>query len=162
MAVLNLLPFGATWSELLDRDPGFGSRVKQRFEKFPQHIMATLSHDGSPRVSGTQVYWVDSRLVLLVTSGTVKANDLDRDPRVAIHSNPGDGSMSEGDYKINGRVMELRGQERERVESLIPIPGGPQVYEVRIFRIACTTVVDGQRDIHLWTPTGLRRIEKTD
>lgn len=35
------------------------------------------------------------------------APDLRRDPRFAVHSNPGDGSMEGGDAKISGTVIEV-------------------------------------------------------
>ncbi len=38
--------------------------------------------------------------------GSVKARDLHRDPRFAIHANPGDGSMEGGDAKVSGTVEE--------------------------------------------------------
>src|SRR5690606_3535099 len=50
--------------------------------------------------------WRDD-LILGSMYEAVKARDLRRDPRFAIHANPGDGSMEGGDAKVAGRAVEV-------------------------------------------------------
>ncbi len=74
--------------------------------------MATLRRDGSPRISGTEVEFADGQLRIGSMPGAVKALDLRRDPRVAIHGptdDPpeGDASAWQGEAKIAGLAAEV-------------------------------------------------------
>ena len=71
--------------------------------------MATLRRDGSPRISGTEVQFADGGLRIGSMSGAVKAMDLRRDHRVAIHGPTHDPAKSgswRGEAKIAGRAVE--------------------------------------------------------
>ncbi len=79
--------------------------------------MATLRADGRPRISGTEVQLDDAELHLGSMTGAVKARDLLRDGRLAIHSptvDPpeGDESSWAGEAKVAGRVVEETGPEQ--------------------------------------------------
>lgn len=74
--------------------------------RMKHHVLATLRADGSPRVSGTEVQFVGSELVAGCPADSVKARDVARDGRFALHSNPGEHSMEGGDAKLAG-VAEL-------------------------------------------------------
>src|SRR6202162_5772237 len=65
--------------------PEFASRSRALMSSRKHLTMATLRHDGSPRISGTEVKFVDGQLEIGSMSNAVKALDLRRDPRVAIH-----------------------------------------------------------------------------
>lgn len=74
--------------------------------------MATLRRDGSLRISGTEVEFSDGRLQIGSMPNAVKALDLRRDPRVAIHGptvDPPEGHPSSwlGEAKIAGRATEV-------------------------------------------------------
>jgi hypothetical protein len=89
--------------------------VRARFEAARHHVLATLRADGSPRVSGTEVVFSDGDLTLGSMPGAVKARDLQRDGRFALHANPGDGSMAGGDAKVAGVAEEVLGEETHHV-----------------------------------------------
>ncbi|WP_018786704.1 pyridoxamine 5'-phosphate oxidase family protein [Micromonospora sp. CNB394] len=75
------------WSDLVAAEPGFAARVRARFAVRKHGTMATLRRDGSPRISGTEFdFGDDGQLRLGSMAGAVKALDLRRDPRVALHS----------------------------------------------------------------------------
>ena len=93
---------GATWSEFEADAPDLATAVRARFEATKHHVLATLRADGAPRVSGTEVQFVAGRLYAGMMPGSVKSTDLLRDPRFALHANPGDGSMTGGDAKVGG------------------------------------------------------------
>ncbi len=152
MVVLNLLPFGSSWQEFCAQAPEFAERVQNRFTVFAQHILATVSPDGSPRVSGTELFWIRGRLVFGVEPRTRKASDLARDLRVAIHSNPGDGSMTDGDFKLNGRAVKLTGTDLDRLNGDVMLAPEAVLYEVRISHVVSTVVEDGDTKVQLWTP----------
>jgi hypothetical protein len=97
--------------------------------------------------------------------GAVKARDLQRDGRFALHANPGDGTMDGGDAKVAGVAVEVTDEAelaafREEVEA----PPGP----MHLFRLLLTEVVltalhpDGDRlVIETWRPDrGLSRVER--
>ncbi|MET7468822.1 pyridoxamine 5'-phosphate oxidase family protein [Micromonospora sp. NPDC005222] len=75
------------WSDLVAAEPEFAARVRARFAVRKHGTMATVRRDGSPRISGTEFeFGDDGQLRLGSMAGAVKALDLRRDPRVALHS----------------------------------------------------------------------------
>ncbi|WP_091646601.1 pyridoxamine 5'-phosphate oxidase family protein [Micromonospora pallida] len=115
----------AWWSDLVDEEPDFAERVRARFAVRKHGTMATLRRDGSPRISGTEFQFEDGDLRLGGMPGALKALDLRRDPRVALHcpteDTPEDDPSSwGGDAKIAGIAHELPapedGSHRFRIE----------------------------------------------
>ncbi len=84
--------------------------------------MATLRADGSPRISGTEVEFVDGVLQIGSMAAAMKARDLQRDPRVAIHGPTADPPAGNdrgwtGEAKLAGRAVEVEsGSEAHRFE----------------------------------------------
>ncbi len=152
MVTLNILPFGCTWGEFAAQQPDLAAQARARLEEFAHHVMATISHDGSPRVSGTEVFWDDGRLLFGAMSGSRKAQDLAKDPRVALHTNPGDGTMVVGDFKFNGRAQRLEGPDLAQLLERIEAPVGSRMYEVRLSVVCRTRVRGDQLDVHVWRP----------
>lgn len=75
--------------------------------------MATLRRDGSPRISGTEVEFADGQLRMGSMPGAVKALDLRRDSRVAIHGPSEDPPASnpsgwKGEAKVAGKAIEVK------------------------------------------------------
>src|ERR1700754_1866964 len=99
----------AEWREIQESEPVFGARVKAGLEAHKHKTLATLRRDGSPRISGTEMQFEDGTITFGSMSGAVKARDLQRDPRFAIHSAPLDTSHSRVDAKIAGRAVEVDG-----------------------------------------------------
>ncbi|XTZ18499.1 pyridoxamine 5'-phosphate oxidase family protein [Micromonospora echinospora] len=115
----------AWWSDLVDEAPDFAERVRARFAVRKHGTMATLRRDGSPRISGTEFQFEDGDLRVGSMPGALKALDLRRDPRVALHcpteDTPEDDPGSwDGDAKIAGLAHELPppedGSHRFRIE----------------------------------------------
>ena len=101
----------ARWQEFETQAPEMAERVRARFTWTKHHVMATLRKSGAPRVSGTEVDFWGPDLTIGSMWGSVKARDLQRDGRYALHSNPGDPSMQGGDAKISGTAIEVVEQE---------------------------------------------------
>jgi hypothetical protein len=73
--------------------------------------MATLRRDGSPRISGTEIQLEDGELRIGSMPRAVKALDLQRDPRLALHSPTVDAPEEDptnwdGEAKVAGRAIE--------------------------------------------------------
>ena len=100
------------WKDFAADQPDFAARVQQLFKSQKHMTIATLRRDGSPRISGTEVELDADELVLGMMPGSLKARDLLRDARLALHSpsvDPpsGDESAWPGDAKIAGRAVEI-------------------------------------------------------
>ncbi len=110
----------ATWQEFTEAAPALADAVRARLTAHRHHVLATLRADGSPRVSGTEVETFRGLLVLGSMPGARKVWDLHRDPRYALHSNPGHHTMEGGDAKISGRARELTGEEKRAILDSYP------------------------------------------
>ncbi|HEX5268461.1 MAG TPA: pyridoxamine 5'-phosphate oxidase family protein [Acidimicrobiales bacterium] len=99
-----------SWREFADADAELSARVLELFTSYKHHTVATIRRDGSPRISGTEVVFEEGELILGMMTGTRRAEDLLRDPRLAIHSHSvdppeeGQGSWS-GEAKLSGRAV---------------------------------------------------------
>ena len=101
-----------SWAQVESEAPELAAAVRACFDVRKHATMATLRADGSPRISGTEVQWEDGELRIGSMPGALKARDLQRDGRVAIHSptvDPPEGRESEwaGEAKVAGRASEL-------------------------------------------------------
>src|SRR5207247_4178575 len=86
--------------------------VRALFDAHRHKTMATLRRDGSPRISGIEVEFSDGEVFLGMMPGSVKALDVLRDPRLALHSASDDPPEDDpgrwpGDAKIAGRAVEV-------------------------------------------------------
>jgi hypothetical protein len=97
----------ASWSEVEREAPELAARARARFDAFTHKTMATVRRDGSPRISGTEVEFSDGEAWIGSMWRAVKALDLQRDPRYAIHSGSADPPDWSGDAKIAGRAEEV-------------------------------------------------------
>lgn len=144
----------ATWSEVTASAPELGAAVEARFRATKHHVLATLRRDGSPRVSGTEVEFGDGELRLGSMWQAVKARDLRRDGRFALHANPGDGSMVGGDAKVSGVAVEVPDH---------PGAGTSHLFRLDVREAVVTSVhPDGDRlVIETWRPDeGYTRLER--
>jgi hypothetical protein len=49
----------ATWKQVEAEAPALAARAREIFDAFKHKTIATLRRDGSPRISGTEVEFVD-------------------------------------------------------------------------------------------------------
>ena len=104
----------ASWNEIAASEPDFARRVQQRFDLYKHKVIATLRRDGSPRISGVEADFKDGEVSLGMMSGSMKARDLQRDARLALHSGTEDTSEQPGqivDAKLAGLAREVSGTE---------------------------------------------------
>jgi hypothetical protein len=145
------------WSTFVAEAPDLAAAVDARFRATKHHVLATLRADGSPRVSGTEVDLWEGDLVIGSMWQALKARDLLRDARFAVHANPGDGSMEGGDAKVSGVAEAI-----EDPATLARFTGDrhpPEPYH--LFRLRLTDAVlttlhpDGDRlVVTTWHPGG--------
>lgn len=123
----------ASWADFVAAEPALAARVEERFQIRKHKTMATLRRDGSPRISGVETEFAGGQLSIGMMPGSVKLRDLERDPRLALHSPtddppPGRPGGWAGEAKIAGRAAEVNVVNR-------PAEGG------RRFRVEINEVV---------------------
>jgi hypothetical protein len=114
----------ALWKDVVAADPELAALVRRCFAIRKHATLATLRRDGSPRISGTEVTFDDDgEMYLGMMPGSVKALDVLRDPRMALHCPTEDAPEDDadawlGDAKVAGVAVEVpaEGHHRFRVD----------------------------------------------
>jgi hypothetical protein len=97
----------ASWAEFERIAPELAAALEQRFAAHKHALLATLRRDGAPRISGIETTFRDGELWLGMMPDSLKAADLRRDPRFALHAAPIDLDLVEGDAKVGGRAIRV-------------------------------------------------------
>lgn len=105
-------PTPASWTEFEATAPELAAAARACFTVRKHCTLATLRRDGAPRISGTEVQFEDGAVWIGSMPRALKAFDLQRDPRVAVHSptvDPPEGSESDwaGEAKLAGVAVEV-------------------------------------------------------
>jgi hypothetical protein len=137
----------ATWQQFESAAGDFAAAVRARFEAAETHILATLRKDGSPRVSGTEVDFTGADLSFGSMLNAVKARDLQRDGRCAIHAHPREG----GDAKVAGIATEVAGEEKGAYTTGTE-PGGFHAFRLDVHEAVITAVEGNELVVRLWLP----------
>jgi hypothetical protein len=101
------LSFVAAWAQFEAEAPDFAAVVRERLDAHKHKTIATLRRDGSPRISGIECEIEDGELRFGSMLNGVKALDLLRDSRFALHSGSDDPPNWNGDAKIAGRAIQI-------------------------------------------------------
>lgn len=98
------------WVDVRREVPELAAVVETVFGSGTNKTLATLRADGSPRISGTELEIGDD-VTLGMMPGSLKLKDVQRDPRVALHSPtlepPKEVTQWVGDAKLAGRLVEI-------------------------------------------------------
>ena len=155
----------ASWSEFAAQAPELAERVQARFDAHKHKTMATIRRDGSPRISGTETQFSDGELWFGSMWKAVKALDLQRDPRIAIHSATFDPDKDwPGEAKLAGLAEEITDEAAIQARNGEAAAGGPSHLFRLDVREASTVGLNEARTklvIEVWTPErGVRVIER--
>src|SRR3954447_22703853 len=118
-----------SWAKFEYEAPELAARVRERFDAHGHKTIATLRRDGSERISGTEAQFRDDDLWIGSMWRGLKARDLQRDPRFALHSASEDPALWTGDAKVAGAAEEVT--DPERVLEL----NGSEVGKSHLFRL---------------------------
>lgn len=154
----------ARWSDLETAAPDLAAQVRERLDAHVHKTLATLRRDGAPRISGTETRWHGDDLWLGSMPGALKARDLQRDPRFALHSGSDDPPGWVGDAKLSGLAVEVVDDEASRAAVLAGTPDS----DAHVFRLDLREVSVVGLDptgkllvITVWTPErGVRTMER--
>ena len=128
----------ASWSEIEAEAPELAAQARGFLDAYVHKTLATLRRDGSPRISGSEVIFAEGELWLGSMWRSLKALDLRRDPRFALHSGSPDPDAGwRGDAKLAGRVEEI--DDEERKSRIFGGKGGPG--PAHLFRCDVTELV---------------------
>ncbi|GAA4225870.1 pyridoxamine 5'-phosphate oxidase family protein [Actinomadura meridiana] len=142
----------ATWKQFEAEAADLAARIRKRFEDAETHVLATLRKDGSPRVSGSEVDFRGPDLSFGSMLDAMKARDLRRDGRCAVHAHPADPADG-GDAKVAGVAVEVTDPEEKKTYTTGNEPPG-DFHAFRLdLREAVLTSVEGDRlVIQVWRP----------
>jgi hypothetical protein len=153
------------WSDFEQEAPELAAEVRRRLDAHTHKTLATLRRDGSPRISGTETALREGELWIGSMWQARKAQDLQRDPRFALHSGSDEPSGWSGDAKLAGIAEEITDPERVAAINGENAPPGPS----HLFRLdlneVSTVGLNERRDglvIRVWTPGGdVRTVERS-
>jgi hypothetical protein len=149
-----------SWAKFEAEAPELAARVRERLDAHGHKTIATLRRDGSPRISGTETQFRDGDLWIGSMWLALKALDLRRDPRYALHSGSEEPDGWSGDAKVAGVAEEITDEAR------VLDVNGPDVGKSHLFRLDITEastvgLTDDRKAlvIEMWTPReGVRTI----
>src|SRR3977135_3817861 len=104
----------ATWSEFEAEAPARAAGARDFLDAGKHKTIATLRADGSPRISGIEADLVNGDLWFGSMWRAVKARDLNRDGRFALHSASTAPPDWNGDAKVAGVAVEVDDDEAKR------------------------------------------------
>ena len=141
-----------SWAKFEAEAPELAARVRELFDAHGHKTIATLRRDGSPRISGTETEFEGEDLWIGSMKDALKARDLQRDPRYALHSASEDPDDWAGDAKVAGVAEEVRSSD-----------GKSHRFRLDILE-ASTVGLDDERKhlvITVWTPReGVRTMKR--
>ncbi len=158
----------AGWQDLVESAPEFADSIRARLDAHVHKTIATLRADGSPRISGIEIFFADGDIWIGSMPNARKALDLRRDPRYPLHSGSADPPDWPGDAKLSGRAEELVDAEK-RLELFRTRGADPPSPDSHLFKLGIAEAVlvglNEQRDrllVQLWRPgEDVRLIERS-
>lgn len=149
----------SSWSDFEAAEPDLGTAARERFARYRHHVLATVRADGSPRVCGIEATFALGELWLGGMPGARKSADLRRDPRFALHANPGPGTdMDGGDVRVAGRAVPVDdpGTRAAFVDEVDP-PTPFDLFRVEVEEVVRVRVEGEEMVIETWRPDGRGR-----
>jgi hypothetical protein len=157
-----------TWSDVAKEAPALADAVRARFEAHGLALMASLRRDGSPRLSGIEFVFASSSLWLGMMPDSLKAKDLIRDPRIALHNATVDKDVAEGDAKIAGRAILVEDEASFQEYSTgfpdsdhVPSPGEFHLFKIDVTEVSMMRPAGDHLVIEWWSEgKGLTSVDR--
>lgn len=148
------------WQEFQLVEPEMAGQVVVTLGKNPHHILATIRKDGSPRVSGTNVFISHGELWIGSMKQAQRVNDLRREARCAIHSAPLDENLQIPDLRIDLVAMDASEEFARQVLTENGSPLDACVSLMKIRGISMVTVKDDHLCLDRWNPDDGRHLTR--
>lgn len=136
-----------SWASIESEIPELAALARDFLEAGVHKTLATLRLDGSPRISGTEAKFGGGELWFGSMPGALKARDLQRDPRFALHSASVDPPDWKGDTKVSGKAIEITDPAR-REEILGEPSEGFHLFVTDITELSVVSLAESGK--HLW------------
>jgi hypothetical protein len=153
----------ASWQEIEQAAPELVERARGYLDAHVHKTLATIRRDGAPRISGTEIFFAQGDVWLGSMPGALKARDLRRDARFALHSGSDDPPEWPGDAKLSGVVEEITDPEVVQRINGAAASGPSHLFRLDLHE-ASVVGLNEARDrivIELWHPgEAVRRIER--
>jgi hypothetical protein len=153
-----------TWSQFETAAPDLAAEVRRRLEAHTHLTLATIRRDGAPRISGTEIRLRDGELWIGSMGAALKARDLQRDPRYALHSGSDDPPAFTGDAKVAGLAHEITDPALvAQINGAAAEAGPTHLFRLDVREASALSVNDDETAliIRIWTPEGgVREIER--
>jgi hypothetical protein len=159
----------ASWSDVLTAAPALAAAVEERFDAHGLGLLATLRRHGSPRISGIEPLFALGDLWLGMMPDSLKAVDLLRDPRFALHSATTDKQVTDGDAKVSGRGIPIDDEatfaavrDAFAAHTGYPPPPGPfELFRADILELSMVQPAGDHLNIDSWREGGqVKRVER--
>lgn len=159
----------SNWNDVTDAAPDLAADVRARFEAHGLGLLATLRSDGAPRISGIEPWFDGDDVWIGMMFDSRKARDLQRDPRLCLHSATIDTKVTDGDARLSGLALEVLDDGEiepvldrfEEVKGYRPPPGPMHLFRIDVTELLHLSVADDHLVIRTWTPErGERRVER--
>jgi Pyridoxamine 5'-phosphate oxidase len=132
----------ARWSEFEQEAPELAARARAFFDARKHKTIATLRRDGSPRISGIEMEFRDGDVWFGSMWQAVKALDLQRDSRFALHSGSAEPTDWKGDAKIAGHAEEVTDPDRVADLNAEAPPGPSHLFRADVNEVSVVTLGD--------------------
>jgi hypothetical protein len=150
------------WSDLEERQPRLAATARRRLVEPGVLLVVTVRADGSPRLSPVEPFVMEGRLLLSMMWGSLKAKDLQRDPRVLVHSIVTNRDGGEGELKVRGAAVAVDDREvQERYAAAVgqelgwqPVVGRFHLFDVDLRHVTFIRYDHETGDQHVatWPP----------
>ncbi len=155
------------WHEVTEAAPELAAKVRARFDAHGLALLATLRKDGAPRIAGIETLFGEGELWLGMMPRSLKARDLLRDPRLALHSATTDKTVHRGDAKLSGTARLV--EDEETFDRYRAASGGAQgqtlggfhLFAVDVEEMSHLAPAGGHLDIEAWSEArGYRQVDR--
>ena len=151
-----------SWARFEAEAPELAARVRERLEAHGHKTIATIRRDGSPRISGTEAQFRDDDLWIGSMWQALKARDLQRDPRFALHTGSDEPDGWTGDAKVAGVAEEVTDLERVRELNGEAAQGRPShLFRLDLTEVSTVSLSEDRKTIviEIWKPgEGVRTV----
>lgn len=153
-----------SWSQFETAAPELAAKVRARLDAHVHKTLATVRRDGAPRISGTETRIEDGELWIGSMWQALKARDLQRDPRYALHTGSDDPPDWKGDAKLAGVAEEITDDAMVRRLNGEAAANGPShLFRLDLSEVSHVALHESGRAIVVtsWTPErGVRVLER--
>jgi len=142
-----------SWRQFSESAPEFAATVRSGLESGPYALLGSIRADGHPRISGVIVTFSDDELWIGMPADSIKTGDLERQPKMSLHSSVSASPTAQGDVKLHGQAIPI-GEDQPEFELFVAAfgrdvrPGTLALFRIDIVDAAQVRLSEA-RDRHL-------------